>query len=343
MRSVSCAAGSCVSVGSFYPTGVSSFPFEAAVTEVRSGTTGAWVQKPMSPTGHGVNPSAVSCRAQTATSAWCMAVGTMLNGSRQSTGMAAVWNGSSWNAAQPLALPSGASSFSLSSVSCWAVNRCVAVGSYYDPSTAKNVLVSEVWSGSSWTAKAMAQPSSALYPSLGSISCVSATACKAVGSYTDSTTSANHALAENLGTSWTLAVVPVPSGTTYSLLSHVSCSAAAACTAVGSSSGSTSGPLVVRSSGTSGTAWSLQTPPSSVYSLNSVSCFSATGCIAIASYASVSWSGATTWGATASPFAASSTGASPSMVDVTCVAATSCTAVGSGTHWVATPLAELYS
>jgi hypothetical protein len=241
-------------------------------------------------------------------------------------------------------VPVGASSFSLSSVSCWAVNRCVAVGSYYNGSTSKYVLLSEVWNGSSWTQKAMAQPTSASYPSLGSISCVSATACKAVGSYTDSTTFSSRALAENLSTTWTLAAVPVPSGTTYSFLSHVSCSAAGACTAVGGRSGSTYGPLVVRSSGAGGAAWSLQTTPSTTYNtFNSVSCFSASGCTAIDGYQSDSWSGGTTWGTTLSPFAPSSTGGFPYMADITCTAATSCTAVGSSNHWVATPLAERYS
>ncbi|MEA2146161.1 MAG: hypothetical protein QOG59_1748, partial [Solirubrobacteraceae bacterium] len=163
-------------------------------------------------------------------------------------------------------------------------------------------------------------------------------------SYTDSTTFYNHALAENLATNWTVAVVPLPTGTTYNYLSHVSCSAAGACTAVGGRSGSTYGPLVVRSSGAGGAAWSLQTTPSTAYnSFNSVSCFSASGCTAIDGYESDSWSGGTTWGTTLSPFAPSSNGAYPSMADVTCTASTSCTAVGSGYHWVTTPLAELYS
>jgi hypothetical protein len=343
--SVSCASGSCVSVGSSSTPGSSYGTGLTALTEVRRGTT--WSSKPMTPTGHSVSPRAVSCKTLTTTSAWCMTVGSMLNSSSQSTGMSAIWNGSSWNTAQPLALPTNAYSFSLSSVSCSAVNKCIAVGSYYDLSTGKQVVISELWSGgTSWTPKSTAAlPSTATSPHLDSISCVSATSCKAVGSYTDSSTFASHALAENLGTTaWSAATVPVPSGTTYSYLDHVSCSAAAACTAVGGRSASTSGALVVRSSGTGGTAWSLQTPPSSSYSpWNSVSCFSSTGCSAIDSYESASWSGSTTWGTTLSPFAASSTGAYPSMLDVTCSAATSCTAVGDGNHWVSTPLAELYS
>lgn len=88
------------------------------------------------------------------------------------------------------------------------------------------------------------------------------------------------------GTGWVIQPTPIPSGTTTSHLTGVSCTSASACTAVGfysTSSGSRA--LAERWNGTS---WKIQPTPSSANPedfllLFSVSCTSATSCTAVGS------------------------------------------------------------
>ena len=69
--------------------------------------------------------------------------------------------------------------------------------------------------------------------SLSGVSCTSASACTAVGDYTN-TTGTRVTLAERWnGTSWTIQSTPNPTGAKGSSLSGVSCTSASACTAVG--------------------------------------------------------------------------------------------------------------
>ncbi len=178
------------------------------------------------------------------------------------------------------------------------------------------------------------------------VSCVGSTACMAVGASMVSTAQ-QRALAQAWdGSTWTAHAVPKPTGATRTRLAAVSCTAANACTAVGSYSlppGPDGGsrdmnPFVVR---WNGTAWTTQTVPlpagtQKAY-FNGVSCTTATACKAVGGYSTASvksgtliehWNGSA-WAVRGSPNPAGATFSS--LNGVSCVGST-CMAVGSYTQ-----------
>ena len=170
------------------------------------------------------------------------------------------------------------------------------------------------------------------YNDLHGVSCASAAACTAVGSYATSN-GAYATLVESWnGTSWS--VVPSPSrGSGGNVLDGVSCVSAAACTAVGAhGAGSASRTLVESWNGTSWSVVPSPNPGSEGSFLHGVSCVSAAACTAVGSYTTSSaigtlvesWNG-TSWSVVPSP----NYGSEPNVLDgVSCVSAAACTAVG---------------
>jgi hypothetical protein len=125
------------------------------------------------------------------------------------------------------------------------------------------------------------------HSSLSSVSCTSATACSAVGTYW--TLGANVTLAEAWnGTKWAVQATPNPAGALNTYLDAVSCSSATACAAVGN--------YVVSNPFYQGLAelwnetdWTIErtpspTPGASEISLDAVACYSNNFCIAVESY-----------------------------------------------------------
>jgi hypothetical protein len=127
--------------------------------------------------------------------------------------------------------PTGATSSSLSGVSCSAGTACTAVGSYATSGGATATLA-EGWNGSAWALQSAGNPGAAL-SALTSVSCTSVTACTAVGYYTGSG-SITVTLAEAWnGSSWAVQSTPNPAIATAAVLHGVSCTSATTCTAVG--------------------------------------------------------------------------------------------------------------
>jgi hypothetical protein len=91
------------------------------------------------------------------------------------------WNGTAW-ATQTAPIPSSAISGELSSVSCTAVNSCLAVGSY-EASTGISQTLAERWNGTAWNISSTPNPTGATGSYLSGISCYTATLCTAVGHY----------------------------------------------------------------------------------------------------------------------------------------------------------------
>src|SRR5205085_942105 len=121
---------------------------------------------------------------------------------------------------------------SLSGVSCTVATACTAVGSYRN-SAGTSVTLAEAWNGTSWAVHGTPNPTGAESSGLNGVSCTAATACTAVGSYTNSAgTRATLAEAWN-GTTWAIQSTPNPTGVGDSALKGVSCTAATVCTAVG--------------------------------------------------------------------------------------------------------------
>ncbi len=306
-----------------------------------------WAITP-APSPGGTNGSGlerVSCTSATA----CTAVGSYDNGAGARVTLAERWDGSTWTV-QPTPNPSGATFSDLLGVSCTSATACVAVGFSYSqsgngpPGPAQTLV--EHWDGTAWTIQSSPQPPG-LPPSsdLYGVSCTSATACTAVGSYTQNAYTKRPTyltLAERWdGSAWTIQSTPNPSGTatTSDLLSSVSCSSATACTAVGSANDLSSYPqtYMTLAEHWDGSTWTIQPTPAEPAGtqpdLSSVSCTSATACTAVGFY----WNGSTQvtlaerWDGTAWTIQPTPNppGTDPGLAAVSCTSATACTAVGS--------------
>ena len=160
----------------------------------------------------------VSCTSDTS----CTAVGNILVADSRWMALAQYWDGSTWS---PQPIPSARGDDFLTGVSCSGSNFCLAVGYRNDGIGAR--VMAERWNGSRWIV--MKTPSARhSRQKLRSVSCISPTACTAVGS------SGNQGLAERWnGERWRIQKLISPGRGKYVQLSDVSCPSAKICTAVG--------------------------------------------------------------------------------------------------------------
>ena len=187
----------------------------------------------------------------------------------------ATWNGLSWTTQQLQFDTLG----TLTGVSCPTKVACVAVG--FSQQLAGSMI--ESWNGSKWKAQTPAVPKGGSMTDFESVSCLSAAACTAVGSYTTSSGTTATLVEIRNGKTWAVQPTVPPSGATSSTLNGVSCTSSSSCTAVGSYSakGGVTSALVESWNGTS---WTIQaTPKGGPNSLNGVSCTSASACTAVGS------------------------------------------------------------
>lgn len=223
-------------------------------------------------------------------------------------------------------IPSPSGGGLLDSVSCTVASVCTAVGF----SGTEQGTLGERWNGTFWAIQSIPNPSGALKVDLSGVSCTSASACTAVGS--EQTSSNQFTLAGRWnGRAWTIQGTPNPPGSTNSELMALSCSSASACTAVGFSDTST------LAEEWNGTAWTIQGTPKPSGSTNSeldgVSCSSASACTAVGWYQTSTgqfglaerWTGAA-WTIQSTPLPGA--GDSPTLLGVSCISASACTAVG---------------
>jgi hypothetical protein len=273
----------------------------------------------------------VSC----ASASDCTAAGYYYNGAGATLPVAEHWNGARW-AIQATPSPVGAPAAGFFAVSCAAPAACTAVGEY-DTSLGKPQTLAERWNGTSWTIEDTPNPTGAQASALFAVSCAGPGACTAAGAYTDST-GATLTLAQAWhGTSWTIQAEPAPAGATGSELTAVSCTAAGACTAVGSytTSTRTSVSLAER---WNGTRWATQAVPGPAGAtgseLTAVSCTATRACAAVGLYArsagpaqpqAEAWNGAR-WAVQAVPGPVGSAGAEFS--GLACTSARACAAAG---------------
>ncbi|MGO9792883.1 MAG: hypothetical protein ACLP8S_26205 [Solirubrobacteraceae bacterium] len=215
--------------------------------------------------------SGVSCSAANA----CTGVGDYANSSGTSVTLAERWNGSSWSV-QPTPTPGGDGS--LGDVSCASPTACMAVGSSSGGSSGAQTALALYWTGGAWTPEPVPVPAGAESSVLSGVSCTTPRACMAVGDYVDSTGTQTPLSEVWNGNAWAQQAVAGPIPGTFS---RVSCSAAAACTAIG-------GGWVERWNGSS---WSVQTleipaPPAGKWlivaaELFGVSCANASQCTTV--------------------------------------------------------------
>jgi hypothetical protein len=307
-----------------------------AMTAPALGQPPSWSVVP-SANGGGVSLSneldGVSCVAVTA----CTAVGSYQNSRHVVRTLIESWNGTSWSAVPSPNVGLSSGNY-LNGVSCVAVTVCTAVGLRENSSGMARTLV-ESWDGTSWSVVPSPNPEPSSEPDvLDGVSCVSATACTAVGFHYNSSAAAQTLVESWDGTSWS--VVPSPNRALGAALSAVSCVSATACTAVGDfyRSGDVIKTLAESWNGTSWSVVPAPNPPPVNGSawLTGVSCVSATACTAVGYREQSlnvqmrtlveSWNG-TSWSVVPSPNAGRATSAN-GLGGVSCVSATACTAAG---------------
>jgi hypothetical protein len=260
---VSCApAGPCTAVGS-----------GGGFVERLVGTTWTLSGAPPAPPGYDALINGLSCASATV----CMFAGYDDQGTQRT--LAESWNGSSWTP-QTTPNPAGATDSQFDAVSCAGspANGCLAVGNYLAANDYA-LPFAETWNGSAWAVHSptIAGPSDM---QLTGVSCHASNSCEAVGFGFDSGGNPKPVAAAWNGTSWTSQSPSIPAAGTGAILSGVSCTAASACTAVGSyqAAGGQVLAFAERFTGTWGAA--LITPnPSNAYgymALYGVSCTGAT-------------------------------------------------------------------
>ena len=276
----------------------------------------------------------VSCTSPTE----CVAVGYSASPEGIEHTLAEVRHGTTWTVSPTPNVP-GASSV-LSGVACLSPAACVAVGTSTNDLDMDFVLT-EVWNGTSWVIRGASVPGGALSSELNQVSCTSASACIAVGSYIASNHVQDTLVEYWNGTSWRVDNSPNPVGAIGSILASVSCTAAAVCTAVGFTV-KPSGGTYVLAEAWDGTRWAIQATPVPVGTasnkwseLSDVSCVTSTSCMAVGDYAlsdaqpfaglAESWNGKT-WTVQRVPHPPGSS-RSP-LTGVSCTGLRSCTAVG---------------
>jgi hypothetical protein len=227
---VSCTSpNACTAVGN-YNTAAGR---QLALAERWNGTT--WRIQAVSSPATSTRFDGVSC----ATAHACTAVGLQDKGSAGTGPFAAAWNGTTWRT-QAVPLPHGSPGGALAAVSCTSPRACTATGANFS-NTGPTLAVR--WNGTGWRVQRTPTPNfstSHEEPALNAVSCASATACTATGTYAPDGHLAYFLEAWN-GRSWRLVAAPHPAGFSSGALDGVSC-VLARCTAVGYWSG---GPISV--------------------------------------------------------------------------------------------------
>jgi hypothetical protein len=196
------------------------------LVEAENGNSWSVVRSPSPGRGYGAQLNGVSCVSATD----CTAVGFYVTARGLYKTLVESWDGTRWSVVPS---PSPAGQGILYGVSCVSAAMCVATGTYGVTGFGYQTLV-ESWNGTSWSVVPSPSPGHPDQNALGSVSCLSATDCTAVGDYNGyGPEDPIKTLVESWdGTSWS--VVPSPShSTSVSQLDSVSCVSATACTAAG--------------------------------------------------------------------------------------------------------------
>jgi hypothetical protein len=327
LSGVSCASKTaCIAVGTSHAAGYSMF------AELWDGSSWALQQlPPLAAASETGALSGVSCVTKIA----CMAVGYVQEGNGSTLPLAEFWDGTSWAEQTALPVPKSSTSSVLSAVSCASREACVAVGSSDVAPAGDYVTLAEAWDGTTWSIEATHNPAKA--SQLLSVSCSSATACTAVGSWQEpppiGPRSGSKVLVEAWdGANWAVQKVPPLASSPFGQLSGVDCTSSSACIAVGYSG--LPGAAVPMAGLWDGTAWSAAAARgvsgAQATQLYAVSCGSASTCTAAGAgdFASSiqtlveAWDGST-WTAEPTPHPAVN-----SLLTISCPAPASCTAAG---------------
>ena len=278
LHGLSCTSRTfCSAVGYNPATGTS-------VAERWNGTKWAIQRTPRPRPSNGSILYGVSCTSRTA----CTAVGiTGSAGGQTTVSLAMRWNGATWRIQRTpnRSVPSGGTY--LSGVSCVSRTACTAVGFVGDSQIPEgDVPLAMAWNGAKWAIQPAPRPPGTNNTNLNAVSCVSRTACTAVGYAANSTGVGAIPLAERWnGTKWAIQSMPKPPGVgNETTLYGVSCTSRTACTAVGDSYDPVTSATASLAERWNGTTWTIQrtfNPPGHEVYFYGVSCSSPTACTAI--------------------------------------------------------------
>ncbi len=133
---------------------------------------------------------------------------------------------------------------------------CWVVGARFSGQTPSALF--ERWNGTNFSA--LPVQSSGAGIALNSVACISANACYAVGNQQTSASHAQVVVERWNGTTWQRVSAPSPSGSSWALLTSLSCAPSGACVAIGDAQNGSSGPgYFFGEKTTNGTAWTLAT------------------------------------------------------------------------------------
>jgi hypothetical protein len=225
-------------------------------------------------------------------------------------------------------VPAGTIGGGLQTISCPTANACQAVG-LAEFSGSVFAPIVDGWNGSAWAVETIPNPDNS---NLSGVDCSAAKTCTAVGDVASGGDLLTLALRWN-GTTWTVQSTPNPPGGVRNFLISVSCASATSCMSVGFDTDS-SGNSATLAESWNGSTWKVLTTPnptgSTTAQLNTVSCTSATACMATGSdngsTFAEQWNG-TKWTMLTTP--TPSGGRDAFLGGVSCTAASACTAVGS--------------
>ena len=244
------------------------------------------------------------------------------------------WDGSQWSL---IAVPNPPdfSGVELTAVSCGSPVSCIAIGDGQGPVTRTSFF--ERWDGATWAPGFFPIPAGGTSAGPFGISCSSASACVAAGSYAVGAT--QKTLVEEWdGVAWSVDASPNDPTAPYSWLSSVVCPAVDRCYAAGAHF-DPDAPILARTliEQWDGTTWSIvpSPNPASVYDsrLVGISCLTTTSCVAVgtafvnggvSSALVEQWNG-TSW--SLDPIATPAGAQTGELSGITC-ANGSCTAVG---------------
>lgn len=229
----------------------------------------------------------------------------------------------------------------LNSVTCPSAKACTAVGSYTGSAGYQGLLV--VKSGSAWTATEAPLPKGAAadpYTDITAVSCFSASACAATGSYTDASGNTQALLLTGSGSSWKAVKPPLPAGAAPSSgsVGAPRCVSATSCAVLGGyyDPGAGNGmPYLLTGFGAAWTVATVQLPANTTGGgLSALACTGPSACTAVGTLDHTTSSDGlivsgfgSSWTATTAPTPSGSSG-NESLTDLRCTPAPHCVATG---------------
>jgi lysophospholipase L1-like esterase len=298
LDSVACLSpGTCVAVGEY----IDSSGSRQGLLLTGSGSNWTAVKAPL-PAGAALNPQVAFFRSSVAcpTAKTCVVAGSYEDSAGDWQGVLLTGSGSTWSTVKA-PLPADALAgpeVDLSSVACSSATACVVAGRYPCNDTNNceaGLLLAGL--GTTWTTvkaplPANAQPGTAL----GVLGCAPGGNCLAAGSYADSSGNAQGLLESGSGSNWAPTEAPLPPDAVadpYAYFSSVACPSVGTCVVTGGyNAAGGGGGLLLTSSGSNWTAAEAPVPANarsnSGGGLNSVACATATSCLAVGLYGTIS-------------------------------------------------------